>query len=247
MRYFDLYRQGFCESVWNELQELSQKDCSDDLREEMETVALEFAERAFWNFSVIEQELRRLGYAFRNPDHVLVRAIKDAVPRLDDFEKRHGALTIASRAWYSVFHQIDFQQDPEILEQERRGEVADAPLPGLGFNCKLVFDPLEVCESEIIPLEFRNSDRPTSFLPTGACGTNNDPIGVEIPSKEFDGVFTTDGPCRNLGGYVRWACIGCGFPLWTLTAKYAPQDLGFVKFPDLREFYRAIIPQLRAL
>ncbi|MCA8996845.1 MAG: hypothetical protein KDA80_07665 [Planctomycetaceae bacterium] len=206
-------------------------------------VAVEFAHRAMQNLQLIKIELDSLGYRFLNPDAALVPALPSALDDLGRFEAERGSLPIILKAWYTVFHSIDFRQSPEQIIGKDNNSIS--PVDGLGFNCDLLFMPFLNCVDNCRS-SFRPHTRGGSFLPTGSCGSNYDPKGMNFPTKRFDDVFYNDGSGDVLfTSDMRFVITCCGFPYWWLVSHGVFGGVPSLHAtPEYAHFRECLMPRL---
>ncbi len=230
--------------VWHQL-----KHCVDyrdpTLQETAYLVALEFAKIAMGNFRVIKNELDRVGYEFSNPDNALVEARSGALDEIDEFERANGKLPIILKAWYSVFHSIDFTQKEQQIKCFDNTE--DSLVMGLGFNCQLIYKPFQECANHIEP-SFRDGVEEL-FFPSGMNATNCDPKGMDFPTDSFDATFYNEGSGNvGFGDEVRFICHACGFTYWKLVHNHVFDELPELHAtPKYTQFCNQVRPYLNPL
>ncbi len=227
--YCTRYRNGQHTVVLAELTSLGEGIRQHPVYEQSRDVAKEFVDRSYTNLQTLRDTLVNLGYQFLRPESVLVDATSADVEKLNSLERQWGELPVLVRTWYERIACVDFRQDETQLYAS-----ADEPNPvgsdveGLGCNCVLVFLRLSECLELRERLFFEEgvetsvdvSNDEEFFLPLGGCASNNDPKGLWLPNRAFDGVLYNDG-----GGDVTFAnevrrAIECGgFPFWQAVSK----------------------------
>lgn len=233
--FYARYKAGECEAVWRELVNLGTAVNDPLVRGEAVSVATELVERCHANFSQLVNRLGNLGYAFENPEDVLVEADSSDLPTLDALEAKMGVLPIVARKWYERIRSADFSQ--QEAQMFTTGGLSGGPVSGLGMNTPLVFLSIPKCLAlkERIATEEAGAgaDVPNldHFLPLGAWGSNSMLKGFWLPQDSFDAAICNEGwgPIyfvEELRNAFQWG----GFPRWQnlLTKKKQAQPLRHV-------------------
>jgi hypothetical protein len=217
--FYARYKAGEWEAVWRELVNLGATANVPPVRAEAVGVASELVERCYAILRQLMNRLGNLGYAFENPDDVLVEANSGDLPTLEALEAKMGVLPIVARKWYERIRSADFSQ--QEAQMFTTGSFSGSPVSGLGMNTPLVFLSIPKCltlkeriatEEAAAGGDVTNLDH---FLPLGAWGSNCMPKGFWLPQDSFDAGFYNEGwgPVFFVGE-LRNAFQWGGFPRW---------------------------------
>ena len=197
------YVAGEHEAVWRELVARGDAVRADPLAADALAVAREFARRAFANARTLHRRLVDLGYRFARPDVALVPAGEDAPARVEAMQHKLGVFPLSVRAWYEVFHSLDFTQARDQLRESDGSDVC-----GLGSHPAMIMHDLDTAWrafEESIPRYHEQRKRfledcghewpaePTPFLAVGGFASNCEQKAFELPDAGADGVFYNDG------------------------------------------------------
>ncbi len=191
------------------------------------------------NLFTLKKNLDELGYRFERAEPIRLAGCRDE-QELEDIEARFGSLPALYRAWYLVFHEIDFSQEKSQLFSNIANDVA-----GLGLNQSLIF--LEIrravkmrdeLAAEGVRVEMQNDRSVSKLIPTGAIASNCEPKGVWLPNSISDPVLYNEG-----GGDVtfeteiRDIIAYGGFPFWARMAQRRPPATVLKHCPDWERIY----------
>jgi hypothetical protein len=155
--YLTRYKNGECEAVWSELEQLGDAVMDEPLRTEAQEVARETMSRVRRNIEKIVHRLEGLGYRFGNEAsgplpaedaRVFMGAPANAPRLIDQLEEElGGALPLSLRAFYEQVGSVSLIGSHELLNPPYRGQQ-DLADPLVLFGIEDLIEQLDEIPSE---------------------------------------------------------------------------------------------------
>ncbi len=211
--------------VWAELTSLGAAIRQEPLYSEAVAVARETMLRARQNVATLVDRLKSIGYRFAEPEAAWSPPDADLIARLDQLERRYGALPLSVRAWYETVGTVNFTgSHPRLNHYHSLDEPGSKPW--LIYPDPLVIDAFpDALEPFYLNLVGEDSAEGPVGPPyslelaadavTKANQSGGGPTAVMIPNPAMDAPLISDQWAGTLFiNYLRTCFEWGGFPGW---------------------------------
>jgi hypothetical protein len=229
--FFDRYRNGEYQQVWEELLILGSKIREEPFYSDALAVVQETMLRARHNLEVLVNRLKTLNYSFAAPEKILSPLNKREIALIDEFEQKVGGFPLSVKIWFQFVGEVNFQGststplnflqhlvDPDVASNSMEHNFLD-----------VYYDPIQIFFLTPYLEDFLKTpeDIPMylELCPDFAAkaGDSGGIYYIKVPNQSIDAVF----PSNNLEFIEETT--------GELTT-YFPQDFTFVKY--LRECFK---------
>jgi len=224
--YFERYKAGEHQAVWQDLVKLGDKVFDDPVHEDAWSVAQLTMERAKINLETLYERLKHIGYKFELPDEVFTAPDPTAIETLEVLFK---PLPLSLKAFYTIIGGVDFvgthpglMTFPDDTYSPDISAVLSDPLCIYGLNVDDLVDYRDHYaeeDDEPYPLEISGDIYGKANISGGQA-----PF-IELPDKTADPeVLVTLYDCRFVD-YLRINVEWGGFPgfSWLTTPERRKQ------------------------